>query len=227
MSEIECFSKIVHPMQLESLCFKLLFSKVVGLLMSTGALAYKVPIISNIMRIKTADGLNLNTVYLEMTGYSAWVFYNFLKGNPLSVYGDLVATAVQQLMIILLIWKYGINRRICSVFHIIVVVCCYAFAVIGLFFLPDDLYHWIARYAVLMTMISKIPQIYSNFIFKQVGVQSPTSLLNGVIGGIAKIIVAFIETTDYMMIFSGVLSFVLNSMLLMQVLYYAPSKKND
>lgn len=158
-------------------------------------------------------------MYLETSSYLAALFYNVFKGSPFSTYGDYIAPIVQNLIIISLIWLWGINKKPFTSTHIFTVIFF-----VGLFSsiivtIPNEFQQWIMSYSIIIMMISRLPQIISNFTTGKVGVQSTITLTNGVIGATAKTFIIFVETKDLYLIIGSVLSLILNLTLLLQILY--------
>ena len=159
-------------------------------------------------------------MYLETSSYLAALFYNIFRGSPFTTYGDYLAPIVQNLIIIGLIWLWGINKKPFSFTHIFLILLITGIFISAIFFVPDEQQSFVMTYSIAIMMVSRIPQIISNFTTGTVGVQSPITLVNGVIGAAAKTFIIFVEA-------NSVISLTFNFTLLSQVLYlqYIDNKK--
>ena len=166
-------------------------------------------------------------MYLETSSYLAALFYNIFRGSPFTTYGDYLAPIVQNLIIIGLIWLWGINKKPFSFTHIFLILLITGIFISAIFFVPDEHQSFVMTYSIAIMMVSRIPQIISNFTTGTVGVQSPITLVNGVIGAAAKTFIIFVEANDLYLIAGSVISLTFNFTLLSQVLYlqYIDNKK--
>jgi hypothetical protein len=197
--------------------------------MSFGACFYKLPVLINMFKSRSGDGLNIYAVYLETSGYGSWMVYNILKKNSWSVYGDLIMTTIQNFLIIVLVWCWGISGKKISTMNIMGFLAYLILYITIVRIMPTEQYQYIAHFAILVTILSKLPQIVSNAQYGKVGVQSPITLLNGFLGATVKLFVSFVETKDILLVGSSLLSMLFNLILLSQVLYfsyYAPNSSN-
>jgi hypothetical protein len=156
---------------------------------------------------------------MELSSYLATFFYNYFRGTPFSTYGDLVAATIQNLVIIGLIWVWGVDKKQFTSFHIFIAIFLLGSFISVVMNVPSDMYHFIATYGIVVITLSRLPQIYSNFMTGKVGVQSPITLVNAVLGAAAKVFITSIETNDIYLIIGSVFGLVLNVILFSQVLY--------
>jgi large-conductance mechanosensitive channel len=80
---------------------------VMGYAMTLGACVYKAPVIRNILKAKSTLGLSPIAIYLETSGLLAYIAYNFYRENPISSYGDVIITVMQELVIVFCILLMG------------------------------------------------------------------------------------------------------------------------
>lgn len=73
---------------------------VMGYAMTLGACVYKAPVIRNILKANSTFGLSPIAVYLETSGLLAYIAYNYYRENPISSYGDVIITVIQELIIV-------------------------------------------------------------------------------------------------------------------------------
>lgn len=219
----ECLEELFLEKSLSNTCKQLIASKVLGYAMGVGACFSKLPLLVNMFRSRSADGLNIYAVYLETSGYGSLMVYNILMQNAWSVFGDLVITTILHFFIIALIWSWGISGKRIPTTNIVGFLLCVIVYIALVRALPMAHYHYVARFAILANIVSKLPQIVSNFHSRAVGVQSPLTLLSGFIGSAVKLFVNFVETGDALLVGSSLLSMALNLALLIQVVHYSHS----
>ena len=67
----------------------------------------KVPQIRQVLRAKATTGLSAMALYLDVFLYLNAAMYNITMGNPLSAWGELLIVIVQNIALVLLLWRYG------------------------------------------------------------------------------------------------------------------------
>ena len=223
----DCTNTLFYTNFLDPICLRLAISKSLGYVTIAGACLYKMPVIMNIYKSKSASGLHPLSVYLESSSFIALVYYNMQKLNAISTYGDNISASTQNLMIILLIWYYGIDGKKLGASHVGLVLFAFIIFGICLSFCPAEQLGYIAIYSTVISTISKIPQVLQNFQTKSIGVQSWVTMLTSFLGVLAKLFICLTETSDdiYLVIGNGV-AVALNGTLLLQSIIY-PSMKLD
>lgn len=213
-----CATVLFHQDFLDRKCFGLAISKALGYVMLVGACFYKLPILLKIFKAKGGDGLNIISVYLETSAYLSLLLYNVLCQSAFSTYGDLFPATLQNGLIILLIWLWGIDKKKFSLIHILGAVFLFGTFTAAILSAPKEHWHWVAKYSIVVTTISRLPQIISNFRTGKVGVQSAVTLTNAVLGAVGKVYITYVETKDPLLITGAVFALGLNLILLTQVL---------
>lgn len=213
-----CSSILFHQDFLDAKCLGLAISKSLGYIMLIGSLFYKLPIILKIFKTKGGDGLNIISVYLETSAYLSLLLYNVLNQSAFSTYGDLFPATFQNCLIIVLIWLWGIDKKKFPLIHILFVLFLFGSFTAVILGAPKEYWHWVAKYSIIVTTISRLPQILSNFMTGKVGVQSAVTLTNGVLGALGKVYITYVETKDPLLIIGAVFALGLNLTLLTQVL---------
>jgi hypothetical protein len=90
-------------------------SKLISYAIITGSAIVKIPQIVNVLKAKSARGLNLNAIYLETVATLLGTCYNLLMGNPFRTYGETALILFQNIIIVLLVWSFSahpVNKRI-------------------------------------------------------------------------------------------------------------------
>lgn len=82
-------------------------TKLISYAIIAGSAIVKIPQIVNVLKAKSARGLNLNAVYLETVATLLGTSYNILIGNPFRTYGETALILLQNIIIVLLVWNYS------------------------------------------------------------------------------------------------------------------------
>lgn len=219
-----CSDILFHKDFLDGPCLRLSISKVLGYTMMMGSCLYKLPVLMKIYKVKGGEGISPLSVYLETTAYLASLSYNYVKGNPISTYGDLVASTSQNMLIIFLLWTMGVGKgKQLSLQHKTAAAAGALLFLSLLRYTPSNYQHLIVTYSIVVLILSRLPQIISNFRTRDVGVQSAITWGNAVLGAAAKSYTTLIETRDPLLVGGSLVALVLNAILLTQVLLFKNS----
>ena len=71
-------------------CFARLLAKAIGIFIIVTSCINKAPVLRNILKSKSGAGLSVGGSYGEVILYSNAAFYNILRGNPFTAYGETV-----------------------------------------------------------------------------------------------------------------------------------------
>ncbi|XP_072447460.1 mannose-P-dolichol utilization defect 1 protein-like [Chiloscyllium punctatum] len=88
-------------------CLKLLLSKVLGLSIIAGSVMVKLPQILKIVRARSTEGLNFNSILLEMLAITGTMVYGMRNLFPFSSWGEALFLMLQTLTIGFLILHYS------------------------------------------------------------------------------------------------------------------------
>lgn len=206
-------------------CCSLLISKLLGIVQIIGSCFYKLPVIKNIIQSSSGAGINLMSIYMETSSFLCIVIYNYLKQNQISTYGDNFSAMIQDILIILLIWKLGNGTASIGfsekMFATSLAICLFTL----LLSCPPQYYKYIIIYSMIMNTISKIPQIIQNF-NGNTGAQSKITLLLAMLGVFVKLFIHCRETgDDILIIINDILAVIFNTTLFMQVAFNNPKKE--
>ena len=221
-----CSDILFHKDFLDGPCLRLSISKALGYTMMLGSCLYKLPVLMKIYKVKGGEGISPLSVYLETTAYLASLSYNYVKGNPISTYGDLVASSSQNMLIIFLLWTMGTGKGVQLPLQHKITAATGALLFLSLLrYMPMEYQHLIVSYSIVVLILSRLPQIVSNFT-RDVGVQSAITWGNAVLGAAAKSYTTLIETRDPLLVGGSLIALVLNAILLTQVLLFKDRTKS-
>ena len=85
-------------------CWTRLVVKGLGIVIILGAFLNKAPVIANLLNSKSVVGLSKTGVYGDVLMCSNTAIYSFLRGFPITAYGENVALVLQSLVIVLMMW---------------------------------------------------------------------------------------------------------------------------
>ena len=201
-------------------CIKLTISKALGygILVFSGLL--KAPQIYNILKNKDATGISASAFYFDVAGYTVSPVYGFKKGFPISTYGETFIILVENLVLVLLLWRYAKGDDAASTNFKIVVTAFYACCWAALFNLPDELLYILPMIGSSMVLYSRLPQIYLNFSNGHTGQLAIVTWLLNVIGVIARVFTTATELNDPIQLASHSVAMLLNLTVVAQILMY-------
>jgi hypothetical protein len=209
-------------------CLKLSLSKLLGIAIILGALFVKVPQIKNILQARSAQGIALSTMVLELVVFLNTIAYSYRHGYPFSTYGEGVFISLQNLVIIYLIFEYGKGAK--SGFYGILIV--YAVVTCAFLFLPQvvplSLLVTLQTVNIPINIASRIPQIYQIWADQSAGQLALATWALSFAGTLARIFTTMQETKDSTLLLAYSIAALLNGTICAQILYYGnqqlPSK---
>lgn len=207
---------------LDADCFKALLSKGLGLGIIAGSVLVKVPQITKILANKSAQGINLFSVCLDLFAITIHMAYSFVSGFPFSAWGDTSFLALQTALIALLCLHFGGASAKAVGFG--VVYSAVTYALMG--GLTPLKYLLIAQgFNVPILLLGKLSQAFTNYKNGGTGQLSAVTCFMLLAGSLARIFTSIQETGDQMMIITYGCSSFANAVIVMQLLYYWNSDK--
>lgn len=219
----KCALTLFNDNFLHAHCLSLAISKTLGYIAVLGAFVYKMPIVLNMIKSRNGNGLDPSSLYIECSVFMAQVYYSFRIGVDFSTYGDNLSATVQNFMIIVLLWVWGYDGKKMDWSHIAAILCAAIVFITVMVSLPEQYLGYIATYAIILSIVSKLPQIIKNFRTGQRGVQSFVTVLVQVLGALMKLFVVTVETNDIFIISSATMTLILNSILMFQIVFILKS----
>jgi len=148
------------------------------------------------------------------------VTYNVRAGNPLTVFAETIVITIQNLALAVLFWKfsnYEMGNRIRD-------GVAYLGLLATLVFLPSWVVPAYIQLSTAANIWARLNQIYANYRDGTTGVLSPITVTMQTAGTLARVFTCLQETTDFLLVGSFVVAFLLNLTILLQVLYYSMAK---
>ncbi|KOC66498.1 Mannose-P-dolichol utilization defect 1 protein like protein [Habropoda laboriosa] len=198
-------------------CFKATLSKVLGLGIIGGSLLVKVPQIVKILKSKSAEGINVLSVLLDLFAITAMVSYSFISGFPFSSWGDGVFLGIQTLAIAVLVMHFSGNTVQATAFLGAYLAVVFA-ATSGL---TSVKILWACQAMnIPIVLTSKLIQAYTNYTNGSTGQLSAATGFMLFFGSLARIFTSIQETGDMTMIIMYICSTAANAVIAAQILYY-------
>ncbi|XP_028035877.1 mannose-P-dolichol utilization defect 1 protein homolog [Bombyx mandarina] len=198
-------------------CFKSTLSKGLGIGIILGSILVKVPQIFKILQSKSADGINIYGVYLELFAITANFAYSYVMGFPFSAWGEGTFLAIQTAMIAALVLHYGGAPMKGGIF---LSVYCAIVSVLVSGYTSTDILWTMQAVTVPIILIAKSIQIGTNYKNGSTGQLSFITcfLLFG--GSVARIFTSIQETGDSIIILTYCVSTIANGAIVLQMLWY-------
>lgn len=207
----------------EEKCFKFTMSKLVGYLIVLGAVIVKVPQILKIVSNNSTAGISALACYLETTVYMQSAAYNMHLGMQFSVYGENLFLTAQNLAIVALIWYYD---KTCTTYEQLgfsLFVAVYS-SILFSESTPESMWYYVSSSTLFLSLLSKVPQIWTNFQNKSTGHLAFFTFFLMFLGTIARAATVFFESSDPMLRAQQGLALALNGILVVQFALYWNNK---
>lgn len=199
-------------------CGKALISKGLGIGIIAGSVLVKVPQIVKILNAKSAEGISVISVLLDLMAITFHISYSFVKGFPFSAWGDGTFLAIQTSIIAALIYLYGHKSAFRSLTFISIYVVLVYILMSGI--TPLE-YLWTAQgFNVPILLMGKLSQAFTNYRNGSTGQLSAATCFMLLAGSAARIFTSIQETGDTMMVVIYCVSTFANAVIVAQLLYY-------
>jgi mannose-P-dolichol utilization defect protein 1 len=193
----------------------------VGLVVASAG--YKLPQIGILYRANSAVGAQILPAYIEVLTFLLAVMYNFSAGNAFLVYGETVFISVQNLVIVLLMWRLGAGV---NPIHRVGFLCIVCLLVATPWILGQE--NSQRGLSLLMLYVSlplavggRLMLAMSNASLGHTGLQSGATSLMALAGSAARIFTTINEVgMDIPQLAGFAASLVLNGVLFAQILFY-------
>lgn len=221
-----CYEEIVEELNFSNVpCLKLGLSKGIGMAIVFGGCIVKLPQISKILKSRSAIGVSFLSYFLETLSYIVTIAYNLRSNNPFSTWGETMAITLQNMMILMLLPFYSGNPSR-ALFSILILGGLY-YVLSNQELVPSELLGTLYASTIPIVLISRVPQIYSNFSNGHTGQLSAFTVFNYFLGAVARIFTTLQEVDDNKILIGFVLSLGVNSILALQMIYYWNSKQGE
>jgi len=209
-------------------CGKAVLSKALGFAIIAGSFLVKIPQILKILSNKSAEGINIFSVLLDLTAITFNMSYSFVSKFPFSSWGDNTSLAAQTAIIAILVYYYGGSTVKAFLFTVVYGGLCYAL-MSGL--TPLE-YLWTAQCCNIPILLTgKLSQAYTNHKNKSTGQLSAATCFMLLAGSLARVFTSIQETGDNLVILLYGISSFANAVIVAQFFQYwnkkAPKQKKQ
>ena len=230
MSEFDKFFGCVKKtltFHFEKDCITYLISKGLSIGIVLFSFTSKLPQILNMYNSKEIKGLSYLSIYLDVISFLCSSLYPYHKGYSFITYGENVIILSENLFIFFMAWSYDINQSsdrqnmsftllICSFLFI-----CYK----GV--LDDNMWNLVGSSSTILSVVSRITQILKSYKEKSTGPLSTITFGLNMLGNLARIFTTIKETKDAIILGGFVISFILNLIIFLQIIYYNRPKTEE
>eukprot|EP00347_Sterkiella_histriomuscorum_P022985 403336391 len=205
-------------------CLKFSISKLIGYLIIAGAFIIKVPQILKIMKNKSVAGISKYMFYIEMMMYINSSGYSIHNKIPFSVYGENLIILAQNIIIVFLFWTYNKSVSIIEKLFVMIFLIGYSYVLFNDSMLTEKQWELIAQTNILFLIMSRIPQILTNFMNRSTGHLAFLTFFLGFAGSAARLATVLVETDDFLYRLQFIIGTILNGTLVLQFVMYWNNK---
>lgn len=206
----------------DSDCVQLAFSKVLGMGIVVGSGLVKIPQIIKIMWASSTKGISFMSYFLETVAYAITLSYNYRNQNPFTTYGEIALILGQNFIVIFLMFYY--SRSLASILLFFAFFAAFNFVLYEPDLVNAKNLALLQAATIPVSIASKLPQIYQNFIQGSTGQLSAFTTFLFFAGSTARVFTTLKEVKDNIILAGFVLGSVFNGILVLQMLYYWNAK---
>ncbi|XP_065347686.1 mannose-P-dolichol utilization defect 1 protein homolog [Cloeon dipterum] len=212
-------------------CLKAALSKGLGVGIIAGSMLVKVPQITKIFGAKSAEGISIASVFLELFAITANVAYSYTNKFPFSAWGEGLFLALQTSAVAAMVLLYGNQARTGKKKEsggsavracLFLVVYTVLFLVLTTGFTPLDVLWSLQAANVPIILAGKLIQAFANYKAGSTGQLSAVTVFMLFGGSLARIFTSYQETGDMTMIITYCGSSFANAIIATQLIYYWP-----
>ncbi|XP_063239519.1 solute carrier family 66 member 3 [Bacillus rossius redtenbacheri] len=182
----------------------------------------KIPQILNIIKLKSAKGISLKALLLELSSYTVMTCYNYTNGYALLTYMEYPVIISQQAVLILLVSRHsGLLGGRCAVLCALylAVTCCFLSGV-----LPKAVLAGLVPLCTPVSAFSKVMQLYEIVSSKNAESVSLLTWFLSAFTNLTRIYTIYLDSADPMLLTNFSISVALSSSVLAAAAYYRRPK---
>ena len=206
-------------------CLKFTGKRVVGLVSSFGAMGLKVPQIQKILAKSSVEGINKYGLYMDLINLLSLVGNSWRLGIGFGVWGGPFFVWFQNVVIIVLCWRYSKTTKLAEVLTVILLTSATAYLMFsGTPWMTDEAWQLVSSSQTVMILFSTLPQIWQNFTAKSTGQLAFISQYLLCQGSGVKLYLVSSESDDFCFLLPFAVKFTMYSVILLQFALYWNSK---
>ena len=203
----------------------MMWSKALGYATIASAVVLKLPQMLKIYTAGSVQGLAPTTFYCDVLICTCAAAYSHLQGFPFSTYGEELLILAQNVLLVLMLWKYADPPF--GISHMILITTVWVG--ISLHLTSLDPTATIVTMLPLATIvgipIARCPQVHANFTQGHTGQLSLITTAINLAGSLARIFTTLTELSDTPKLVGYIISTALNVALTAQILWYWSATK--
>jgi len=223
MSEFDKFFGCVKKtltFHFEKECITYLISKGLSIGIVLFSFTSKLPQILNMYKAKEIKGLSYLSIYLDVISFLCSSLYPYHKGYSFITYGENIIILLENLFIFFMAWSYDINQSSDRQNMSFTLIICSFLFVCYKGFLDDNMWNLVGSSSTILSVVSRITQILKSCKDKSTGPLSTITFGLNMLGNLARIFTTIKETKDPIILGGFVISFILNLIIFLQIIYY-------
>lgn len=179
----------------------------------------KVPQIMNIKKQKSAEGIFVQSLLMEITGFSIMTLYNYTNQYSLMTYLEYPIILVQVYVMLYYVLKYKnlLSWPMLPVFTGVYTVAVLSFA---LGCLPKYILNYLVPFCTPLSGFAKVSYIYGIIVAGNANAVSLTTWVISVATNLARIFTVYVDSADKNLIINFSVSTILSSGVFLTALYY-------
>ncbi|XP_043289889.1 solute carrier family 66 member 3 [Venturia canescens] len=185
----------------------------------------KVPQIINLIKLKTAVGISMLSLLLELTSYTVMTSYNYTNGYSILSYMEYPVILAQEFVLIYFVLKYlnQLNTRslTAAIFYFILSACL-VFQVI-----PKMILTFMASICTPISASSKVIQLLAILRAKNADSVSPLTWLISAFTNLTRVFTIWMDSADLLLLGNFIISVTLSSSIMFTALYYKSRAKRE
>lgn len=185
----------------------------------------KVPQILNIMNLKSAKGMSILGLSLELTSYTVMTSYNITNGYALLSYLEYPIILVQQYILIFLVLKY--LDKINSMTILIAALYFITFSSLALQLLPKTFLTFFVPICTPISASSKVVQLLAILRAKNAESISVLTWFISALTNFTRIFTTWMDSADILLLGNLTISTFLSSCVMFTTIYYKWHPKKD
>ncbi|XP_046996821.1 solute carrier family 66 member 3 [Schistocerca americana] len=197
-------------------------SDVLSIITITLCLVLKIPQILNLLKVKSAVGINLYGLLLELTSYTIMASYNFCNDYALLSYMEYPIILVQEIILIYLVLKYKnmVNTLSFAIFGIYLGLTS-AFLT-GV--LPKTILSILVPLCTPVSASSKVVQLLEILRTKNAASVSVLTWFLSAFTNLTRVYTIFLDSADITLLSNFIISVILSSSVMVAAIVYKKPK---
>lgn len=178
----------------------------------------KIPQILKLVAVKSADGISMLGLFLELTSYTVMTSYNYTNGYSLLSYLEYPIILVQEYILIFLVLKYLSRINMRSLLSAVIYFVLSSCLLLGI--VPKIVLTLLAPMCTPISASSKIVQLLAILRAKNAESVSPLTWFISAFTNLTRVFTIWMDSADILLLGNFIISVLLSSSVMFSALYY-------